>query len=117
MTATAVSINAHFFEVLQNNEHPSFTIYDDDPIAGSYAPYCMINNFEISCNVAEYMKFSADFIGKQMQTASAQTPAYASENPFTASMAGVRFASNEAGLDSASEQCVQSFRIAVSKNL
>ena len=32
-------------------------------------------------------------------------------------MAGVRFASNEAGLDSASEQCVQSFRIAVQKNL
>jgi hypothetical protein len=52
-----------------------------------------------------------------MQTASAQTPAYASENPFTASMAGVRFANNEAGLDSASEQCVQSFRIAVQKNL
>jgi hypothetical protein len=86
MTATAVNINAHFFEVLQSNEHPSFTIYDDDPIAGSYAPYCMISSFEISCNVAEYMKFSAEFTGKQMQTASAQTPAYASENPFTASM-------------------------------
>jgi hypothetical protein len=31
-----------------------------------------------------------------MQSASAQTPAYSTENPFTASMAGVRFASNEA---------------------
>jgi len=117
MTATAVNINAHFFEVLQSNEHPSFTIYDDDPIAGSYSPYCMISSFEISCNVAEYMKFSAEFTGKQMQTASAQTPAYASENPFTASMSWVRFASDESGLNSASEQCVQSFRIAVQKNL
>jgi hypothetical protein len=33
MTATAVSINAHFFEVKQDNEHPSFTLYDDDPVA------------------------------------------------------------------------------------
>ena len=56
MTATAVSINAHFFEVLQNNEHPSFTIYDDDPIAGSYAPYCMINNFETALSAGEYQK-------------------------------------------------------------
>jgi hypothetical protein len=62
MTATAVSINAHFFEVLQNNTHPTFTLYDDDPVAGSYAPYCMINNFELSCEVADYVKFSAEFM-------------------------------------------------------
>ena len=36
MTATAVNINAHFFEVLQNNEHPSFTLYDDDPVIASF---------------------------------------------------------------------------------
>ena len=33
MTATAVAVDAHFFEVKQDNEHPSFTIYDDDPVA------------------------------------------------------------------------------------
>jgi hypothetical protein len=33
MTATAVSINAWFFEELQSNAHPTATIYDDDPIA------------------------------------------------------------------------------------
>jgi hypothetical protein len=32
-------------------------------------------------------------------------------------MAGVRFASDEAWLDSASEQCVQNFRISINKNL
>ena len=117
MTATAVSINAWFFEELQSNEHPSATIYDDDPIAWSYAPYCMINTFELSCEVADYMKFNAQFMWKQIQSASSQSPAYASENPFTASMSGVRFASNEAWLDSASEQCVQNFRIAINKNL
>ena len=118
MTATALSwVYGHFFEVKQDNEHPSATIYDDDPVAWSYAPYCMINNFELSCNVGEYMKFSAEFMWKQIQTASAQTPAYLSEKWFTASMSWVRFASDESGLNSASEQCVQNFRISIAKNL
>ena len=118
MTATAVNINAHFFEVLQNNEHPSFTLYDDDPVAWSYAPYCMINSFEISCAVADYVKFTADFMWKQMQPiVSSVTPAYITENEFTASMAWVRFANNEAWLDSASEQCMQNFRLTINKNL
>lgn len=118
MTATAVNINAHFFEVLQNNEHPSFTLYDDDPVAWSYAPYCMINTFELSCEVADYVKFTADFMWKQMQAISGSvTPAYATENEFTASMAWVRFANDESGLDSASEQCMQNFRISINKNL
>ena len=117
MTATAVSwVYGHFFEVKQDNEHPSATIYDDD-VAWSYAPYCMINNFELSCEVGDYVKFTADFMWKQIQTASAQTPAYSSELPFTASMSWVRFASDESGLNSASEQCVQNFRISIAKNL
>lgn len=118
MTATAVSINAHFFEVKQDNEHPSFTLYDDDPVAWSYAPYCMINSFEISCVVADYVKYTADFMWKQMQPITTTvTPAYVTENEFTASMSGVRFASNEAWLNSASEQCMQNFRLTINKNL
>ena len=118
MTATALSwVYGHFFEVKQDNEHPSATIYDDDPLAGSYAPYCMINNFELSCAVGDYMKFTADFMWKQIQTASAQTPAYSSEKSFTASMSWVRFANDEAWLNGASEQCVQDFRISIAKNL
>lgn len=118
MTATAVNINAHFFEVLQNNTHPTFTLYDDDPVAWSYAPYCMINNFELSCEVADYVKFSAEFMWKQMQAISTPvTPAYATENEFTASMAWVKFASDESGLNGATEQCMQNFRIAINKNL
>ena len=118
MSVTAVNINAHFFEVLQNNEHPSFTLYDDDPVAWSYAPYCMINTFEISCEVADYVKFTADFMWKQMQPiTNAVSPAYVTENEFTASMAWVRFANDESGLDSATEQCMQNFRISINKNL
>ena len=119
LTATAVNtFKAHMFSVANNNVHPSFTIYDKDPVASSYAPFMMINNFEISCAVEDYVRFSADLQWKQMQAVeSTLTPAYADEPAFTASMAGVRFASNEAWLDTAEEICMQNFRIAIAKNL
>lgn len=117
--AVDATVNAHFFEVLQNNNHPSFTLYDDDPVAASYAPYCMIDTFELSCAVEDYVKFSATFRGKQMQAQedATITPTYTDELPFTASMAWVRFADNEAWLNSATELCMQNFRISINKNL
>lgn len=118
MTATAVSgVNAHFFERLNSNNHPTFTLYDDDPIAGAKAPYCMVNSFELTCEVADYVKFSAEFMGKQMQSATGNNPAYSDEAPFLASMAGVSFANNETGLNNASTQCMQNFRLTINKNL
>ena len=47
----------------------------------------MINSFELTCEVADYVKFSAEFMGKQMQTATGNNPAYSDEAPFLASMA------------------------------
>lgn len=119
MTATAVSwVNAHLFERLNSNNHPTFTLYDDDPVSSAYAPYMMINSFELSCEVADYVKFSAEFQWKQMQdNNTAVNPAYADENPFTASMAGVLFANDEAWLNTATAVCMQNFRLTINKNL
>lgn len=118
LTATKVAwVNGHLFERLNSNNHPTFTLYEDDPVAWAKAPYSMINNFELSCEVADYVKFSAEFMGKQMQDNSGTTPAYSDEAPFLASMAGVRFATNESGLNEATEQCMQNFRVSVAKNL
>ena len=120
MTWTAVSdFTVHLFSRANSNVHPSATLYDIDPVASSYAPFCMLNNFEISCAVADYMKFSAEFQWKQMQAISSDipTPAYADEPAFTSSMAWVRFADSEAWLNDASEICMQNFRVAINKNL
>jgi hypothetical protein len=59
----------------------------------------MINTFELSCEVADYVKFTAELRGKKMSTASALSPAYSDDNKFVASMAQVFFATNEAGLN------------------
>lgn len=121
MTWVAVNdFNVHLFSRLNSNTHPSATIYDIDPVASSYAPFCMINSFELSCEVADYLKFSAEFQWKQMQavaSGSEPTPAYSDEPAFTASMAGVRFADSESELNDADEICMQSFRVAINKNL
>jgi len=121
MTWVAVNdFNVHLFSRLNSNTHPSATIYDIDPVAWSYAPFCMINTFELSCEVADYMKFSAEFQWKQMQAIapwSEPTPAYSDEPTFTASMCWVRFADDEASLNSADEVCMQNFRVAINKNL
>lgn len=55
---------------------------------------------------------------KQMQSVeSTLEPAYADEAPFTTSMAWVRFATNEEWLNDTWEQCMQNFRLTISKNL
>jgi len=79
----------------------------------------MIDNFELTCAVEDYVRFSSSWLGKQMQVNEDPTitPVYTDELPFTASMAGVRFADNEAGLNTADELCMQNFRIAINKNL
>ena len=120
MTATAVSdIYFHYFKVLQSQKLPTATLVDDDPVSASKAPYSMINSLEFSCEVADYLKYTAEFLGMQMVWVEAwtYTPAYSDENPFTASMAGVRFANNEAWLNTADEVCVQNFRVAINNNL
>lgn len=119
MTWTEVSdFTVHYFPRLNSNTHPSATIYDIDPVASSYAPFCMINSFELSCEVADYMKFSAEFQWKQMKAVEwVQTPAYSDEPSFTASMSGVKFADSEASLNDADEVCIQNFRVAINKNL
>ena len=119
LTLTQVSwATAHYFSRLNSNQHPSFTIRDVDDVAASYAPYCMENTFELSCEVGDYVKFSSEFQGKAMVAdTSSPAPAYSDEWAFTAAMAGVRFANNEAWLNSASEVCMQNFRISISKNL
>ena len=114
------AVKVHYFTRLNSNQHPSFTIYDDDPNAASYAPYCMINSFELSCEVSDYVKFSAEFMGKQMQPIPdwlTLTPAYSDEAPFLANMAWVKFASDETGLNDASEQCMQNFRLTINKDI
>ena len=115
--STNTAVKGHFFERANDNNHQSFTLYDDDPIGSKYAPYSMINTFELTAEVGDYVKFSAEFWGKKMQDAGTLSPVYATENPFLATDANVFFGDTEADLNTATAQCMQNFRVAINKNL
>ena len=92
-------------------------MYDDDAVGAVRSPYWMVNTFELTAEVWDYVKFSSEFWGKKMESTGAQSPVYASEVPFRAMDWQVYFAENEWGLNAASAQCMQSFRVAINKNL
>ena len=121
VTANA-AIKGHLFERLNNNNHPSYTIYGADPIQdaanqSSYAPYCMVNKFDMTAKVGEFVTFDVDYMGKQMVTTSKQSPAYTTANPFLAKHAHVYFANTEALLSSATAVCMQEFKFSMALNL
>lgn len=117
-TATVISgVGAHFFERLNTNTHPSFTLYGSDPVGDERAPYCMLDSLEMEFIVGDFGKFTSKFMGKKLETASAQSPSYTSDNPFLTKHAAVKFASDESGLNAASASVVQRFKLGVSKNL
>lgn len=119
-TATATirtGVQGHFFERLNNNKHPSFTLYASDPVAEEYATYCLLDNLELEIEVANYAMCSGKFRGKKLQTASAQSPAYQDNNPFLAKHGRLSFADNEAAINAATAVKVQRFKLAINKNL
>lgn len=111
------TVKGHFFERLNTNTHPSFTLYGSDPVSDDKAAYCMVDSFEIEFKVGDYAKFNAKFKGKKLATAGAQSPVYTADNPFLAKHAAVKFATNEGGLNVATASTVQRFKVTVNKNL
>lgn len=111
------AVKGHFFERLNSNTHPSFTIYGSDPVGDDRAAYCMVDSFEVEFKVGDYAKFNAKFKGKKLASTSAQNPVYTADNPFLAKHASVKFATDESGLNAATASTVQRFKLTINKNL
>lgn len=111
------AVKGHFFTRLNNNTHPSFTMYGSDPVGDDRAAYCMVDSLELEFQVGDFAKFNAKFKGKKLASTSAQTPVFTADNPFMAKYAAVKFATNEAGLNAASASTVQRFKLGINKNL
>lgn len=110
----------HFFEVLNNNNHPSYTLYGSDPIDAvndTRASYWMINTFNLNVAIADYVKFESEWMAKKLEDVAEQSPAYTTNNPFLAKNTFVYFADDEASLNWATAECLQSFNLNIEKNL
>lgn len=107
----------HVFRRLNSNNHPAFTIYNNDPLEDFRAVYCMLDSLEFECVVGEFAKFTAKFIGKAQASTTAQTPSYAAEDAFLAKFATFKIAANHNSLDAASALGIKRFKLTISKNV
>ncbi len=110
-------VKGHFFERLNTNNHPSFTIYGSDPVSDDYAPYCMLESLEVEFKVGDYAMFTSKFSGKKLVNTTPQSPVYTADNAFLSKYANVYFGANEAALNAASAVNLQRFKFTVNKNL
>lgn len=114
---TASAAYTHTFTRLNSNTHPSFTVHQFDPVQSYYSAYSMVDEFEISGEVGDFVKFTTKMMGKKMVSESAPTVTFVEENDFRATQVKVYLADTEAGLAGASESKVKSFKVTFNKNL
>jgi hypothetical protein len=107
----------HIFRRLNNNTHPSFTIYNSDPLEDFRAAYCMLDSLDFEVMSNDWAKFSAKFLGQNHASTSAQSPSYAAEAPFFGKNAAAKIAATHNDLDAASALAVERFKLTISKNL
>jgi len=93
-SATAFS---HLCTVAQSSQHTSLTVGIDGPVADEQFTNSMVGNFELTAEVGEFIKFTADFLGTQGTTGTV-TPAYTDDYEFTGKDVVLKFATSATGL-------------------
>lgn len=96
------SIYSHVFNLGQNIQHQSLTLFAKDGAVQqlTYAN-AMINTLELSASIDDFVRFTANFIAG-VATDNSDTPSYDTEYDFVARDITVKIADSEAGLSGAS---------------
>ncbi|GAG31161.1 unnamed protein product, partial [marine sediment metagenome] len=112
----------HVFTVLQEHQHPSFTIEVDDPFEASPVafPLAMINSLEIVADINEHVLFTANVMSLP-SVATPVTAAYESisgtPNDFIAEDMEIRVADDYDELEIASPKAIKSVTLTIEKDL
>jgi hypothetical protein len=110
------ALRDHLFERLNTNNHPTFTIYQEDDVATIRATYCMIDTFDVEIAVGDFAKFNMTMKGKK-PASSSDTPVYTEENGFLAKHGSVKFAATTSALKVASAEELSRVKLSFQKNL
>lgn len=116
-TNVAGGVYDHVFTLAQNIQHPSLTLFVKDAevrqakIAGG-----MVSNFELNVTTDDYIRYTAEFIGKEAVTDSSTIPALATEYDFVSRDVVVKFADTEAGLSGATATKLKTLNITLNPN-
>lgn len=111
-------VHTHGFSVLQTAQHPSLSLYIDDPASGQDYTHanCMLSSIELNAETGAYASVTASFKGKKGATATL-TPAVTTENVFRPQDITLKQASSLAGLAGASALSVRKVSLKIEKNL
>lgn len=110
-----VSATKDTYSIANNNQHPTLSIWVEDPIGDTLFKGVMVDTLEIEVNPAEIAKFTAGLKGRKGNDAS-WTPSNAVDYKFVGRDFHMKVASNIAGLSGASEISVKSFKMTINKN-
>ncbi len=111
------AVRTHVYTLLNNNTHPSYTIYGSDPVGDFKSVYCMLDSLDMEIASGGFAVAKAKFMGKKIQSASTQTPSYTAQNAFLAKYATFYDASAYTGLDAAAATVIKSMKLNWKKNL
>lgn len=109
------SVYTHAFSVLQSAQHPSLTLFLDDPNQDYKYALAVLQSLELDVMLGQYARYKAAFRSKAGATATL-SPSYSAENHFLPQHGSLKIASNLAGLGAASALDIRSVRLSIEKN-
>ena len=110
------TVYTHAFSVLQGAQHPSLTLFFDDPNQDYKYALAMLETLELDVMLGQYARYKAAFRSKPGATATL-SPSYSAENHFLPQHGSLKVATNLAGLGAASATDIRSIRLTISKNV
>lgn len=110
------SAYTHAFSVLQGAQHPSLTLFLDDPNQDYKYALGVLSSLELDVMLGAYAKYKAAFRSKVGETATI-SPSYTAQNHFLPQHGSIKIASNLSGLGAASVLNIRSVKLTIEKNI
>lgn len=115
----------HTFTINQANQHPTLSLFVDDPNGDYIFEMCMMSSLEINIEAGQVVTYVSNFMSRPSSTTSVEAgveglpalSAAASDNKFIGAHATIKISTARGNLDEASEIKIQRLKISVNKNL
>jgi len=115
--ATSDSRTSWTVPLANTNQHASASLLVKDANQTLLHKLMMLEKLEITIDMEEAVKFTAEFISKVGRTSTQSIPTYLEDYKFTKRKAKIYLATAIAGLGAATRLSVKSFKLTISKNL
>ncbi len=114
------AVYEHTFSVKNDNDHPSLTISFSDENLKKWVKYAMLSSLTIDASVDDYVRYSADFVGRFEADMEESYPGFGAvfteENVFTSRFIEIKIADNIEGLATADPIKAQKISLGIKKN-